>query len=198
MKKTKGLLIVISGPSGVGKSTVRKRLIEENPNYWYSISMTTRKPRLVSKNGKMEEEGKDYYFVTEESFKENIKNNNFFEYAEVYKGLYYGTPKNKVLEMLDKGYNVVLEIDVQGALLIKKQYSEAILIFINPPSIEELERRLTNRKTDKEEDIKERIEKAKFEISFAKQYDYVVLSGTNDEDYQKILKIIKDKEKSSR
>lgn len=198
MKKTKGLLIVISGPSGVGKSTVRRRLIEENPNYWYSISMTTRKPRLVSKNGQIEENGKDYYFVTEEDFKENIRNNNFFEYAEVYEGLYYGTPKDKVLEMLEKGYNVILEIDVQGALLIKKQYPKAVLIFINPPSIEELERRLTNRKTDKQEDIKERIEKAKFEIAYAKQYDYVVLSGSNDEDYQKVLKIIQKKEKSSR
>lgn len=197
MRKKKGLLIVISGPSGVGKSTVRRNLIDNNKDYWYSISMTTRNPRIKEETGNLEENGKDYFFVSKEEFKANIKNNNFFEYAEVYKDTFYGTPKNIVLEKLNDGYNVILEIDVQGALLIKKQYPEALLIFINPPSIKELDRRLHTRKSDGDEKIIERLKKAEYEISFIDKYDYVIESQSKEHDYIETLKII-EQEKNSR
>lgn len=193
--KKKGLLIVISGPSGVGKSTIRERLIEENQNFWYSISMTTRKPRINEKTKELEIDGKDYFFVTKEEFERNIASNNFFEYAEVYENMYYGTPKDKVLEMLNKGYDVILEIDVKGALEIKKQYNEALLIFIKPNSIEELKNRLMKRNTDSNNDINKRIKKAEEEISYAHNYDYIVTSKTKEKDYQTVLNIIKENKK---
>lgn len=193
--KKKGLLIVISGPSGVGKSTIRERLIEENQNFWYSISMTTRKPRINEKTKELEIDGKDYFFVTKEEFERNIASNNFFEYAEVYENMYYGTPKDKVFEMLNKGYDVILEIDVKGALEIKKQYNEALLIFIKPNSIEELKNRLMKRNTDSNNDINKRIKKAEEEISYAHNYDYIVTSKTKEKDYQTVLNIIKENKK---
>lgn len=195
MKKERGLLIVLSGPSGVGKSTIRRRLIEENDDYWYSISMTTRKPRIIEKTNLLEEHGKDYYFVSKEEFNQNIENDNFFEYAEIYDGLFYGTPKDKIFEMLDKGYNVVLELDVQGAIIVKEKYKDAILIFIKPPTLEELERRLRSRRTDTEEVILERLAKAEYEISKSNQYDYVIISDSKEHDYNEVVKIIKEKEK---
>lgn len=181
----KGKLIIISGPSGSGKSTIRENIIKTNKNIWYSISMTTRKPRINEKNNV------DYYFVTKEEFKKQIKNNNFYEYAEVYKDIYYGTPKTKVLEMLNKGYDVILEIDVEGALNIKKQDKNAILIFIMPPSIKELQKRLETRHTDTKDKIKERIDKALYEISFKDKYDYIVLNDNIENATNKINEIIK-------
>jgi len=186
----KGNLIIISGPSGVGKSTIRKRLVEENKNFWYSISMTTRKPRIDEKTGLLEENGKEYYFVSLEEFKKNIENNNFLEYTEVYKDTYYGTLKSIVMDKLNNGINVILEIDVDGALKIKQNYNEAILIFIKPKTMEELENRLRSRKSDSEEKIKERLEKAIYEVKKSIYYDYVVESTTRDEDYEKILNIL--------
>ena len=180
----KGNLIVISGPSGVGKSTIREKFINENNNYWYSISMTTRKPRALEKNGI------DYYFVTENEFKKNIDNNNFLEYIEVYKGLYYGTLKNIVFDKLNSGINVVLELDVDGALIVKKNYKEAILIFIKPPTIKELKKRLLKRHSESKDIIEERIKKAKYEIEKSKYYDYIVISGSKEKDYQSVLNII--------
>lgn len=190
MNNKKGLLFVLSGPSGIGKSTIRKRLIEENNNFWYSISMTTRTPRIDEKTNQLEVNGKEYYFVNLDEFKENIKNNNFLEYALVYKDIYYGTPKNKVLEMLDKGYNVLLEIDVDGAKIIKSNYKDAILIFVKPKSLEDLEYRLKNRNSDSEEKIKERLEKAKYEIANSAYYDYIIVSDTKEKDYHNIKDII--------
>lgn len=181
----KGKLIIISGPSGSGKSTIREKIVKNNKNIWYSISMTTRKPRINEKNEI------DYYFVTKEEFLTEIKNNNFYEYAEVYKDIFYGTPKNKVQEMLNKGYDVILEIDVDGALQIKKQDNNAILIFIMPPSIEELKNRLENRKTDSKEKIKERLNKALYEISFKDKYDYIVLNDDIEKATKEIETIIK-------
>ncbi len=189
----RGMLIIISGPSGVGKSTIRRRLVEENNNFWYSISMTTRQPRINEKTGMLEENGKDYFFVDINTFKENIKNDNFFEYAEVYKDIYYGTPKDKVFKKLNQGINVILEIDVQGALIIKKTYSDAISIFIKPPTFKELERRLRGRNSDSEEKIQERIKKSEYEISFSDKYDYVVISGSKENDYNEVLSIINKK-----
>ncbi len=181
----KGNLIVISGPSGSGKSTIRENIIKNNSNIWYSISMTTRNKRIN------ETDGIDYYFVNKEKFKEEIKNNNFYEYAEVYQDIFYGTPKSKVNEMLEKGYDVILEIDVEGALNIKKQKNDAILIYIMPPSIEELEKRLRKRKTESEEKIIERINKAKFEISFKDKYDYIVTNDNIDTAIKEVENIIK-------
>lgn len=182
----KGKLIIISGPSGSGKSTIREQIVKNNKNIWYSISMTTRKPRINEKNEI------DYYFVTKEEFLKEIENNNFYEYAEVYKDIYYGTPKNKVEEMLNKGYDVILEIDVDGALQIKEQDKDAILIFIMPPSIEELKNRLENRKTDSKEKIKERLDKALYEISFKDKYDYIVLNDNIDKAVKELENIIKN------
>ena len=128
----KGNLIIISGPSGVGKSTIRKRIIKDFDNFKYSVSLTTRKPRIDEEANAEEENGKEYYFVTPEIFKENIKNNNFLEYQEVYKDTFYGTLKKDVVNLIDNGINVILEIDVDGALNIKKEYNDTTLIFIKP------------------------------------------------------------------
>lgn len=190
MKKKKGLLIVISGPSGIGKTTIRERLVKENDDFWYSISMTTRKPRKIEKTNRYEQNGIDYYFVDEDEFISNIKENNFLEYAEVYKDLYYGTLKDIVFKKLDEGINVILEIDVNGAKQVRKNYKNALLIFIKPHSLEELEYRLRNRRTDTEDAIKERLEKAIYEISNSGIYDYVIESGSKEEDYEKVKNII--------
>ena len=186
----KGLLIVISGPSGIGKSSIRKKIINNYDNFWYSISMTTRKPRKIQNTDKYEEDKVDYYFVNEDVFKENIKNNNFLEYAEVYKDLYYGTPKDEVFNKLNNGINVILEIDVDGARQVKENYNDAILIFIKPKSLENLEYRLRNRNTDLEDSIKERLNKALYEIKNSNFYDYIIESGSKEEDYDKIKNII--------
>ena len=187
----KGKLFVISGPSGVGKSTIRKRIINTYNNFWYSISMTTRTPR----EGEINE--KDYYFVSKEEFIKNIKENNFFEYAEVYKDIFYGTPKNKVIEKLNNGINVILEIDVEGALNIQNNYHEAILIFICPPSIKELKKRLLERQTDKKEVIEERINKAEYEISFKDRYDYIITNNDLEIAIKDIMDIIEKELKNN-
>ena len=188
--KKKGLLIVISGPSGIGKSTIRERLVKENDDFWYSISMTTRRPRKIEKTNMYEQDGVDYYFVDEDDFVKNIKEDNFLEYAEVYKGLYYGTLKDIVFKKLDEGINVILEIDVNGAKQVRKNYKNALLIFLRPRSLEELEYRLRNRRTDSDEAIKERLNKAIYEISNSGIYDYVIESGSKEEDYEKVKNII--------
>lgn len=190
----KGLLIIISGPSGVGKSTIRERLIEENNNFWYSISMTTRKPRFNEKTNDLEVDGKDYYFVDIDTFKNNINNNNFLEFAEVYENIFYGTPKDIVFEKLNNGINVILEIDVDGALIVKENYKDALLIFIKPESILELEKRLLNRNSDSKEKIEERLQKAIYEIDKAKYYDHIIVSKDKEHDYIEVLNIIKEYE----
>ena len=140
-EKAKGLLIVISGPSGAGKGTICSRLIEDMKDTKISISMTSRPPRGKEVNGV------EYYFVSKEEFEERINKDEFLEYAVVHNNQYYGTPKAKIEEDLSKGKNVILEIDIQGALKVKEKVSEALFIFIMPPSMEELKERLkkTNR-----------------------------------------------------
>ncbi|NLY78981.1 MAG: guanylate kinase [Lysinibacillus sp.] len=172
MHKERGLLIVLSGPSGVGKGTVRKELFKQpNTNYEYSISMTTRKPR------EGEVDGVDYFFKTREEFEQLIEKGGLLEYAE-FVGNYYGTPLEYVNETLDAGRDVFLEIEVQGAAQIREKVPEALFIFLAPPSLSELERRLVGRGTESEEIIQKRIQAAKEELEMMSLYDYVV---ENDE-----------------
>ncbi|AEM73106.1 guanylate kinase [Caldicellulosiruptor acetigenus] len=186
-----GLLIVISGPAGTGKGTVVGRLLEKNPNIKLSISKTTRKPRPGEK------EGVNYFFVSREQFEEEIKNERFLEYAE-YNNNYYGTPKDFVFEALEKGFDVILEIETQGALKIKKAFSDAVLIFLLPPSIEELYRRLVKRGTESEDEIRARLEIAKNEIKLVSEYDYCVINDNVDDAAEKIQKIIEVEKLKSR
>ncbi|MFD3156500.1 guanylate kinase [Haloimpatiens sp. FM7330] len=178
----KGLLIVISGPSGTGKGTICKELLKRN-DFWLSVSATTRLPR----DG--EENGKHYHFLTKEEFKDKIEKKDFLEYAEVYSN-YYGTPKSYVLEKLEKGKDVILEIDIQGALNVKKTYKEGVFIFILPPSMEELKNRIVNRGSETPESLKTRLQSAHKEISFVKEYNYAVINDTVEESVKKIESII--------
>lgn len=178
-----GLLIVVSGPSGCGKGTICNELLKRNQNFNISISTTTRKPRLG------EIDGKSYFFVSEEKFKEMIENNEFMEYAHVHSN-FYGTPKKFVLDKLKKGENVLLEIDVQGALQIKKIYPKGVYIFILPPSMDELKDRITKRGTETESDISKRFKAAYEELNYAKEYDYLVVNDELLDAVEKIESII--------
>lgn len=181
----KGLLIVISGPSGVGKGTVRKALFQrKDHNLDFSISMTTRNPR------EGEVEGKDYFYVTKEKFQEEIQKGNLLEYAK-FVGNYYGTPKDKVVEKLEEGKEVVLEIEVQGAMQVKAKMPDAVFIFIAPPSYKALESRLVNRGTETSDVILERLNKAKNEIMLASSYDYIVVNDEIENAVDKIIAIIR-------
>ena len=182
---TRGLLIVLSGPSGVGKGTVRKALFErEGHNLVYSISMTTRAPR----NG--ETNGVEYHFVSKEKFQEEIKKGNLLEYAEFCDN-FYGTPLDKVNEQLDKGQEVVLEIEVQGAMQVKEKMPDAVYVFIAPPSLSALEQRLLNRGTESRDIIEKRLSKARSEIKVAKEYNYIVVNDTVDNAADRIMAIIR-------
>lgn len=188
MQKQKGLIIVLSGPSGVGKGVIRKKLMENNDlNLRYSISMTTRHPR------EGEENGVDYFFVTKEEFKENIKKGNFLEYA-TFVDNYYGTPRDYVSKLVNDGFNVLVEIDVQGAQQIKKNVKEdeRVLIFILPPSFEELERRIRHRGTEDEDTIQCRLNQAKNELTLQNQYDFCVINENIDNTVNEIVDIIKN------
>ena len=159
----KGKLVIVSGPSGSGKSTVTK-IVKDRLNIPLSISATTRQPRVG------EVDGKDYYFLTTEEFENKIKNDEFYEYANVH-GNYYGTLKKVVEDNLDKGLNVILEIDVQGALIVKEKKKDAVLVFFKTENMEILEERLRNRKTDSEEVIQTRLENALQELEYQPKYD---------------------------
>ena len=170
-KEKRGVLFVFSGPSGVGKGTLKARLFEEFADrIAYSVSATTRGPR------EGEVDGKDYFFISRQEFERRVKNNEFLEHAE-FAGNCYGTPRAYVEKLLDSGMNVVLEIDVQGALQVMKSMPECVSVFILPPSFEELEHRLRGRGTETEEKIRERLETAKRELPYAPQYDYQIVNG---------------------
>jgi guanylate kinase len=167
MKKDKGLLFVLSGPSGVGKGTIMKEIRQQDTNLRYSISMTTRQPR------EGEIDGVHYHFTTKEKFQELIADNKLLEWAE-FVGNYYGTPLDYVTETLNRGEDVILEIEVQGALQVKKNYPEAIFIFLMPPSLSELRSRIVGRGTETEDIINNRLSVAREEIEMMSLYDYVV------------------------
>ncbi len=181
----RGKVIVVSAPSGSGKTTIVKYLLSEFPELVFSVSATTRKPR------KGETHGKEYFFISEEEFKKKIEENQFVEWEKFY-DYYYGTLREYVDKNLDEGKFVVLELDVKGALNIKKQYSDAKLIFIAPPSIEELKKRLKQRNTETEEDFRKRIERAEMEMSYKDKFDYVITNDNLDEAKQNAKKIIEN------
>ncbi len=180
----KGFLLIISGPAGTGKGTVCKELLERNKDIIYSISATTRKPRVG------EADGVNYFFIDEEKFKSMVKNDEFLEHAFVHTN-YYGTPKNFVMDQVNKGEIVLLEIDVQGALQIKNNYSEAVFVFLLPPTMEELKNRIVKRGTESEEDINRRFENAFKELDFVGKYDYFVVNDKIEDAVSDIEAIIK-------
>ncbi|SJN35035.1 Guanylate kinase [Marinilactibacillus psychrotolerans 42ea] len=180
----RGLLIVLSGPSGVGKGTVRKAIFDNyNNDFDYSVSMTTRKQR------EGEIEGVDYYFRTKEQFEYLIQKDGLLEYAE-YVGNYYGTPLKYVNKTLDQGRDVFLEIEVQGALKVREKMPEGIFVFLSPPDLEELNSRIVNRGTDTHEMIEKRMTKAVEELKLIQYYDYVVENDTVNNAARKIRNII--------
>ena len=174
----KGKLIIFSAPSGAGKTTVVKHLLQQDFGLEFSISATSRAPRHTETNGK------DYYFLSPDEFMQKVDNNEFLEWEEVYKGTCYGTLKDEVERIRNKGNHVIFDVDVVGGINIKKYYSDdALAIFIQPPSIEELRKRLEGRSTDSAEVIDKRVQKAEYELTFAAQFDTILLS----EELQKTL-----------
>ena len=181
----RGILAVISGFSGAGKGTLIKRLMKEYDNYSLSISATTRKPRPG------EEDGRDYFFVTKERFKEMIRNDELLEYAS-YVDNYYGTPKAYVEQQMAAGRDVILEIEIQGALKIRAKFPDSVLIFITPPSAEELKARLINRGTETEEVICKRLERAALEAVGVEAYDYILINDNLDKTTKHLNYLIQD------
>ena len=178
----RGKLIIVSGPSGSGKSTVTK-IVKDKLNIPLSISATTRNPR----DGEID--GKDYFFLSKEEFKNKIANDEFYEYAEVH-GNYYGTLKKTVEENLDKGLNVILEIDVQGALIAKEKKKDAVLVFFRTKDMDILEKRLRDRKTDSEEVIQTRLQNAETELKYEDKYNYTIINENLDDSIQELIDII--------
>lgn len=179
----KGLLLVVSGASGTGKGTVCKKLLQEISTLFYSISATTRQPRAG------ETDGLEYFFITVEQFQQWIAEEKFLEYAEVY-GNFYGTPIHKVEERLNRGEDVLLEIDIQGALNVMKKRPDGVYIFLLPPSLEELKNRIKGRGSESPETLARRFQAATGEIEIGKKYQYVVLNDTVEAAVEKIKSII--------
>lgn len=180
---SKGLLVVVSGFSGAGKGTVMKRLLELHDEYALSISATTRNPRQGEVNGR------EYFFKTVDEFKQMIAEDGFIEYAQ-YVNNYYGTPKAYVEEMLNAGKNVLLEIEIQGALNVKKIYPDAVLVFLTPPTIAELESRLRGRGTEDEATIKARLSRAVEEGAGIDNYEYIIVNDQVDDCVRRIVNVI--------
>jgi len=183
-REKEGLIIVISAPSGAGKTTLCKRLLQALPFLTYSVSFTTRQPR------KNEIEGIDYYFVSIEEFKKMIGRKEFVEWTEVH-GEFYGTSSTFLDKIIKGGKDAILEVDVEGGINIKKHYPQATLIFILPPSWEELEKRLKIRGTETDEKIRKRIERARKEVEYAGCYDYLVINNNINNTLQDLLAIIR-------
>lgn len=178
-----GILVILSGFAGSGKGTIIKELLKKYNNYALSVSATTRKPR------EGEEDGVHYFFKTEDEFKEMIAKGELLEYAN-YVGNYYGTPRAYVKEQLAKGMNVILEIETEGALNIKREYPDAVLIFVMPPSVEEIYNRLKGRGTETDEVIDKRMKKAGFEITVVDRYDYLMINDVLEESVELFNSIV--------
>lgn len=182
----KGKLIILSAPSGAGKTTIVKHLLQQNLNLEFSISATSRKPRHNETNGK------DYHFLSEKEFQQKIENNEFLEWEEVYKGIKYGTLKGDVEAIRNRGKNVVFDVDVVGGLNIKNYFGdEALAIFVQPPSVEELKKRLHSRSTDTKEIIEMRVAKAEHELSFANQFDVIIVNDNLEKAITETEEIVK-------
>lgn len=183
----KGKLIIFSAPSGAGKTTIVRHLLAQDLNLEFSISATSREKRHT------ETHGKDYYFLSENEFQEKAKNDEFLEWEEVYKGTSYGTLKSEVERIRNLGKNVIFDVDVVGGLNIKKYYGEeALAVFVQPPSVEELKNRLTNRSTETEEKIKTRIAKAEYELGFVQHFDVILVNDNLENAFKEAEKLIAD------
>lgn len=181
--------MIVSAPSGSGKSTIVNWLMQEHPelSLSFSISATSRHPRGT------EQHGVEYYFLSPEEFREHIKAGDFLEYEEVYEDRFYGTLRQPVEEKAAQGINVVFDVDVKGGVNIKKHYEDrAMSLFIQPPSVEELKRRLIARNTDSEEQIKERVDKAAYEMTFAPQFDHIVVNDVLEDAKAETLRLVSD------
>ena len=181
--KDRGILIIVSGFSGAGKGTVMKKLMSEYDNYALSISATTRSPRPG------EQDGREYFFKTVAEFETMIENNQLIEYAK-YVGNYYGTPKEYVEKMLDEGKDVILEIEMQGTMKVKEIMPETVLVFITPPTAEDLKKRLEGRGTEDSETIKARLKRASEEVVYMDKYDYLLINDKLDECVENLHKIV--------
>ena len=182
-------MLIVSAPSGSGKSTIVNWLMKEHPELrlYFSISCTSRAPRGEEKDGV------EYFFLTPEAFKEKIANNEFLEYEEVYENRFYGTLKAQVERQREAGQNVVFDVDVKGGINIKNHYGdEALSLFIQPPSVEELRRRLEHRGTDTPEAIEQRLAKAGYEMTFAPQFDHVIVNDDLEKAKQETLRVVSD------
>lgn len=185
----KGKMLIVSAPSGSGKSTIVNWLMKEHPELklYFSISCTSRAPRGTERNGV------EYFFISPEEFRKKIANNEFLEYEEVYENRFYGTLKAQVERQREQGQNVVFDVDVKGGVNIKKYYGdEALSLFIQPPSVEELRRRLEGRGTDTPEAIEQRLAKAEYELTFAPQFDKIIVNDDLEKAKQEALRIVKD------
>lgn len=185
----KGKLIIVSAPSGSGKSTIVRWLMEQHPELklYFSVSCTSRQPRGT------EQDGVDYFFLQPDEFRQKIANGEFLEYEEVYTDRFYGTLKAQVERQREAGQNVVFDVDVKGGVNIKKYYGgEAMSLFIQPPSVEELRRRLEGRATDTPEAIQQRLDKAEYELTFAPKFDHIVVNDDLETAKQEALRLLKD------
>ena len=184
----KGKLIIFSAPSGAGKSTIVKHLIDHSGiDFGFSISATSRAPRGTEKHGV------EYFFMTTEEFKQKIAEGAFIEYEEVYNDCFYGTLKSEVERVLNSGKHMLFDVDVKGGLSIKKLYGEqALAVFVQPPSVEELHRRLVNRATDSEEMIAKRVSKAEWEMQFAPEFDLIIVNDNLEKAQQETEKAVFD------
>ena len=185
----KGKMLIVSAPSGSGKSTIVQWLMKEHPELrlYFSISCTSRAPRGT------EQHGVEYFFLTPDEFKTKIANNEFLEYEEVYENRFYGTLKQQVERQREAGQNVVFDVDVKGGVNIKKYYGdEALSLFIQPPSVDELRRRLEGRATDTAEAIEQRLAKAEYEMTFASQFDRIIVNDDLETAKQEALQVVKE------
>ncbi|MCM1152558.1 MAG: guanylate kinase [Muribaculum sp.] len=183
----KGHIIILSAPSGTGKSTIISRLMRmPDLNLGFSISATSRQPRGEEQNGR------EYYFISPEEFRHRVERGEFVEWEEVYPGTCYGTLESEVERVTSDGHNLIMDIDVKGGLNVKKRYGDrAVSIFILPPSVEELERRLRGRATDSDDTIRKRLDKAEYELDFADKYDYRVTNDNLDHAVAEVASIIR-------